>query len=462
MSSIYRTEWTKPLPTGAIIRSKGDAKVAEWTSRGRTHRGEVVGDRVRLQSSTYWARWKGADGRLNRANTGCREETNARKWLGDRLAEVERERLGIITTDDRRLAHHLKADLAEHLDDFISAMTAAGRAELHRKTTRRYILRVARERRWQCLADFGRSGVEKWLAEQERQGTSARSRNAHLIAIRSFLNWAIRVDRLRINPLVGIPLANERADRRRVRRAFTEDELARLFAVAEERPVAEARIVRRGPRKGMAVIRLAPARVERLARLGRERALTYRVLFFTGLRLGELRALKVRDLFLDGPSPFIRLPAAAEKSRRGADLPLRPDLAANIRAALAERLQTAREAARERGTIRARLDPEDRAFVAPVGLLRVLERDLVFAGIAKRDDLARTVDLHAFRTSLCTHLARAGVPLRTAQAVMRHSNPALTANIYTDPTLLDTAAAVGALPQLGVGVHQTGQSGSAG
>ena len=31
---------------------------------------------------------------------------------------------------------------------------------------------------------------------------------------------------------------------------------------------------------------------------------------------------------------------------------------------------------------------------------------------------------------------------------MRHSNPALTANIYTDPVLLDTAAAVGSLPAL--------------
>jgi integrase len=197
------------------------------------------------------------------------------------------------------------------------------------------------------------------------------------------------------------------------------------------------------------VIRLAPARAERLARLGRERALSYRVLFFTGLRLGELRALRVRDLFLDGPTPFIRLPAAAEKSRRGADLPLRPDLVGEIRAALGDRLREVQASARERGTIRARLDPADRAFVAPVGFLRVLERDLGYAGIAKRDDLGRTVDLHAFRTSLCTHLARAGVPLRTAQAVMRHSDPSLTANIYTDPTLLDTAAAIVALPGLG-------------
>jgi integrase len=449
MSSIYRNEWTKPLPEGAEIRTKGKTTLAEWTSRGKAHRGEVVGDRVRIQSATYWARWKDADGRLVRADTGCREEANARKWLADRLGEVERERLGIITPADRRVAGHLKTALSEHLDDFVAAMTAAGRAPLHRRTTRAYVERVAREREWRCLADFARSGMEKWLAERERRGMSSRSRNAHLIAVRSFLNWAIRADRLRLNPLAGIPRANERADRRRVRRAFTEAELVALFTAARERPLAEARVVRRGPRKGSPVIRLAPARAERLARLGRERALSYRVLFFTGLRLGELRALRVRDLFLDGPTPFIRLPAAAEKSRRGADLPLRPDLVGEIRAALGDRLREVQASARERGTIRARLDPADRAFVAPVGFLRVLERDLAYAGIAKRDDLGRTVDLHAFRTSLCTHLARAGVPLRTAQAVMRHSDPSLTANIYTDPTLLDTAAAIVALPGLG-------------
>ena len=446
MSSIFRNQWTKPLPASATIRTKGARRVAEWTSRGKTHRGEVVGNRVCIESLTYWARWKDADGRLHRADTECRDESNARRWLSDRIGEVERERLGIVTPADRRVAGHSKAKLSEHLDAFIDSMSASGRAECHRKTTRRCIERVAEAKAWRCLADFDRSGMEGWLAERARSGASARSRNAHLVAIRSLLNWAVRVDRLRINQLIGIPHASERADRRRVRRALSEAELAALFNAAAERPLAEARIVRKGPRKGQSVIRVTPTRAERLASVGRERALTYRVLFFTGLRVGELRALRIRDLFLDGPSPFIRLPAAAEKSRRGTDLPLRLDLAAEVRSALGKRLLAAQDAARARGTIRARLAPEDRAFVIPAGSLRVMERDLAFAGIAKRDDLGRTVDLHALRTSLCTHLGRAGVPLRTAQAVMRHSDPSLTANIYTDPMLIDTAAAVSLLP----------------
>jgi len=81
-------------------------------------------------------------------------------------------------------------------------------------------------------------------------------------------------------------------------------------------------------------------------------------------------------------------------------------------------------------------------------LLRVLDRDLKAAGIAKRDDRGRTLDIHALRHTFGTHLSRAGVPLRTAQAAMRHSSPVLTANVYTDPRLLDVHGAVEALPSL--------------
>ncbi|MFH1109593.1 MAG: hypothetical protein V1790_10425 [Planctomycetota bacterium] len=52
-----------------------------------------------------------------------------------------------------------------------------------------------------------------------------------------------------------------------------------------------------------------------------------------------------------------------------------------------------------------------------------------------------------------THLCAAGVPLRTAQAAMRHSKPELTANIYTDPKLLDVAGAIAALPALTLAPH---------
>jgi hypothetical protein len=94
------------------------------------------------------------------------------------------------------------------------------------------------------------------------------------------------------------------------------------------------------------------------------------------------------------------------------------------------------------------LSPDELLFKVPSSLLRVLNRDLATAGIPKHDDRGRSIDVHALRTTFGTHLSMAGVPLRTAQAAMRHSSPVLTANIYTDPRLLDIHGAVESLPAL--------------
>jgi len=110
----------------------------------------------------------------------------------------------------------------------------------------------------------------------------------------------------------------------------------------------------------------------------------------------------------------------------------------------------------------SQLDPATHLFNIPAGFLRILNRDLVAAGIArkvvdpntgksiiqKHDERGRTVDIHALRTTFASHLSKGGVSLRTAQAAMRHSKPELTANVYTDEKLLDVAGALNALPML--------------
>ena len=81
------------------------------------------------------------------------------------------------------------------------------------------------------------------------------------------------------------------------------------------------------------------------------------------------------------------------------------------------------------------------------------------AGIPKRDDRGRVIDVHALRHSFGTHLSAAGVFPRTAQAAMRHSKLDLTMNVYTDPRLLDVAGAVELLPDLPLdGNAATGQT----
>jgi hypothetical protein len=90
----------------------------------------------------------------------------------------------------------------------------------------------------------------------------------------------------------------------------------------------------------------------------------------------------------------------------------------------------------------------------PAKMVRIFDRDLRAAGIPKRDQRGRTLDVHALRTTFKTLLSKGGVSLRTAQAAMRHADPSLTANVYTDPKLLDIAGALDALPTLPRGLGQ--------
>ena len=78
--------------------------------------------------------------------------------------------------------------------------------------------------------------------------------------------------------------------------------------------------------------------------------------------------------------------------------------------------------------------------------IRVFNADLQAAGIPKKDQRDRVVDIHALRHTFGTHLSATGTHPRTAMAAMRHSRIDLTMNYYTDPVLLDVAGAVKALP----------------
>ena len=94
----------------------------------------------------------------------------------------------------------------------------------------------------------------------------------------------------------------------------------------------------------------------------------------------------------------------------------------------------------------------------PAGLVRILDRDLHQAGISKRDERGRTVDVHALRHTFGALLSKGGVAPRTAQAAMRHSSIELTMNVYTDPKLLDMAGAVESLPALPLGAGPQGMA----
>ena len=77
----------------------------------------------------------------------------------------------------------------------------------------------------------------------------------------------------------------------------------------------------------------------------------------------------------------------------------------------------------------------------------MIQADLEAAGVPYVKE-GRTLDFHALRVSFVSSLALAGVPLAVAQKLARHSDPRLTANVYTCLGLADLSRAVESLPPL--------------
>ncbi len=342
---------------------------------------------------------------------------------------------------------------------------------------RRRLERLARDCRFSRLNKLSAGPIERWLVEQAELGMSASTRNSYRESVVCFGNWCRRTHRLTQNPFADVPRTDAKADRRHQRRALTEAELMRLLRIAGLRPLAEfgRKIIptqadHKRPPRSRATWKREPLTVEnintaverarkalkdnpdliaRRERTGYERALTYKTLVLTGLRKGELASLTVGQLDFAGPVAYAILNPADEKNRQGSNIPLRADLATELSSWLGEQIGELQDQARRSGkSIPARLPACTPLFNIPSALARILDRDLAAAGIPKRDERNRVVDVHALRVTLGTHLCAAGVPLCTAQAVLRHSKPELTANIYTDPKLLDVAGAIDALPAL--------------
>ncbi len=457
MGTVYRKTVTRKLPPGAEVFTRKGERFARWKDRrGKARTAPIIqgkdgSERISVESPYFIAKYRDGNGIVVEQSTGCRHEDAARRVLADLEREAELIRSGVKTAAESAAGQYQTMPLTEHFAAYIAHLEAKGCTHTHRQTRESQLQRLALDCGFSTLADLRRDALERWLVAREREGMGARTRNAYRNSLVAFCGWCAdpNVNRLASNPFRAIPQANEKADPRRQRRAMTENELTRLLAVARERPLLEVLTVRRGNRRGERYANVRPEVRERLELLGMERALIYKTLVLTGLRKGELASLTVGQLRLDDAFPSAVLDAADEKNREGNTIALRADLAADLREWLADKLERIQGEARRLGRpISATLLPDTPVFTVPAGLLRILNRDLRMAGIDKRDDRGRVLDVHALRHTFGTLLSKGGVAPRTAQAAMRHSDIKLTMNVYTDPRLLDVAGALDALPSL--------------
>src|SRR5262245_5016842 len=93
---LFRKCVTRPIPPTATVSTYGGKRTARWKTRaGKWATAEVVArpdgrEVISVESSTFFAKYRDADGTVRVVPTGCRDESAARQTLARLERDAER------------------------------------------------------------------------------------------------------------------------------------------------------------------------------------------------------------------------------------------------------------------------------------------------------------------------------------------------------------------------------------
>lgn len=300
--------------------------------------------------------------------------------------------------------------------------------------TESILKRMAASMELVTVRDVTKAKVTAWRHARLAAGVSHKTVNTGLAYLLAALNLAVRLDQITANPLAGLKKLQIRsADRRRIARPLTDDELGRLLTAAHAFDAAQA-------------ARPGQPRLRKLARIHYSpQAPLLCALIGTGTRWTELISTTWGDVDLD--AGVLSFTGKHAKNGEAGRIPLDPA----VLAALKSLRQT------HSAQLRREFLPSERIFLtqrgAPWGrdtsnFRRWLVEMLEQAGIPRVDHAGHVVHVHALRHTFCTRLGRNGVPLKAAQALSRHKTPQMLLNIYQHATIDDARAGIQSLPPM--------------
>lgn len=375
-------------------------------------------------------------------------DPKTKKWkkvsLGVTDKGVAREKLRELQKKAELVAYGLVdpvegVPLLDHLDRFDQHLASQARGESYRLQTFREIAKVA----LYCGGQPVPKRIEKKHVEGVRAqlakvrldaitpdkvdaflaslpaALAARTRNGFRTSLVNFFSFLVAKKKLPYNPMLAV--TRQAGAKKRLRRALAPEHLQMLLDAAKRRPLANTLLVTRGERKGERVAVVAAEVQADRERVGRMRSLVYLTAAMTGLRRGELRALRVKHLRLGDGVRAVHLPGEFTKNGKDADIPLTAELADALKAWVGGR------------------GPDDPVFDIPRydELLKALKKDLAFAGIPYRDELGRVFDFHSLRKCLGSYLRQAKVDPAVSRLYLRHGDIRLTMETYDDERLHD-------------------------
>ena len=348
--------------------------------------------------------------------------------LGNLIKLSEQFKNGIID----RYHEDRNKPLSAHIEAYFKWCEYKGQDSKHMYNKKYDIDRLVSDIRANCLEDMQPEDVEMHMQNLKEKNLSNRKVNAVRAAINAFMNWCVKKKRIANNPLKSIDVLSEKADRRKVRRVYSNDELLQLFQATEIRPIETIRYCNRGANKGKFNREVTEKALQDAVTLGKYRRQIYSLAVQTGLRRNEVKGLRWYDISFEAESIRIRIEVG--KAAREDFIPMHPDVFKEMKEFKPENAK-----------------PNDLVFYRGLPDCLAFNRDLKRAGIPKKDVEGRVVDFHAFRHTFGTNLAKAGVTPQTAKELMRHSTIETTMGYYTHLKLIDTGAELQKLPSLMVG-----------
>jgi len=304
------------------------------------------------------------------------------------IQEREQEKHGLLAPKGQRDA--AQASFTKHICEFVGDLRAKGRNGKYVIEMEFKLTTLANECGWQQVKDVTADSFVKWRSTQTK---AKKTLNDYLTTAKGLLNWMTKQGRIIVNPLAVVQRVETRGMEVFRRRAYTDEEMKSLLIVA-------------GPQREL-----------------------YMMAALTGIRHGEFKKLCWGDLNFNPEKPSVMVRASVSKNHKQSCLPLHP--------ALVKELLALRP---------ANVPAGDLVFGGLVPRSTLFREHLQTAGIAKKNSQGKLVDFHSFRHTFCTNLHLAGVPLREAMELMRHSDVRLTMTIYADSSLFALRPAIEKLP----------------
>ena len=367
----------------------------------------VKGAEPRTEDSKRWyGTLKTYDGKKKQVPLTEDEDTSS-----DLLKTLQR------TEDERRvngfskIQEHREKHVSEHLEAYKTHLEAKNNTLAHVTLAISRVQKLLTACSVKTIDDLDGGKVLNTLATwrtRKKKSISVGSSNHYLTAIKGFSRWLWHEKRTTEDVFCNLKKLNAQTDRRRVRRAMTEEEVRRLVWVT-----SESRKTFRG-----AEWKLNPA----------DRVLLYSIAVYTGLRSIEIASLMFSSFDLETKTLVVQ--ASNTKNRKKASLPIHPVLVELLKPLVSNPLTSSTSLLFPGPLIAQRLPG------------KVFTRDLKRAGIAILDDQGRVLDFHSLRYTFITSLARAGVHPGKAQRLARHSDINLTMGVYTQLDVDDLREAV--------------------